>query len=261
MAGVDGVDPLADAVHQILFVGHHHHGGAQLVDLHQQAHQLQGPLRVKVAGGLVCNDGVGVVHQRPGNGHTLLLAAGELRGIAVGLAAQPHQLQHIGDALFDLAGGRPHSPHNEGQVVVHRFLFDQPEILENDPQGPAHQGDLPLGNITDGKTVDHNAAGTGLHLAGQQLDNGGFAGARGPHQKHELPVLNGQGDAPDGPGPVFVLHLHIFQTNHTGTSYRHGGLRFRIPSAGRHNSSVNHIIYGFPPQCNLCLQDFAEVNA
>ena len=55
-----------------------------------------------------------------------------------------------------------------------------------------------------------DAAGGGLQLAGDQLDNGGLTGAGGAHQKDEFAVLNGEGDPPNGLGPVVVLHLHIF---------------------------------------------------
>ena len=76
VAGFNGDHSLAKAVHQVLFMGHHHHRGAQLIDLYQQAHQFQGPLRVQVSGGLIGDDGIRVVDQRAGNGHPLLLSAG-----------------------------------------------------------------------------------------------------------------------------------------------------------------------------------------
>ena len=46
---------------------------------------------VEVAGRLVGQDDVGVVDQRPGDGHALLLAAGELRGPVVEPVAQADQ--------------------------------------------------------------------------------------------------------------------------------------------------------------------------
>ena len=119
-------------------------------------------------------------------------------------------MQHIGNALADLLLGRTYRPHDKGQIVIDGFFLNQAEILENDPQGPPHQGDLLFRDVAHGKTIDHNAPGTGLHLAGQKLDNRGLAGAGGTHQKHKLPVLNGQGNALDGLCAVVILHFHVF---------------------------------------------------
>ena len=51
------------AVDQILLVGHHQHGGAQLVDPLQQHHDLQRALGVQIAGGLIGHNDLGIVHQ------------------------------------------------------------------------------------------------------------------------------------------------------------------------------------------------------
>ena len=189
-AVVDHNDPLVKMIHQALFVGHHHHGGAQGVDALQQGHDLQGAGGVQVAGGLVGHDGAGIVHQGPGDGHSLLLAAGQLIREPAALAVQPHQAQHIGDAAFDLPGGGPHRPHGQAQIVVHGFVADQAEILEDHPHGAAHQGNLTPGDVAHGEAVDHHPAPGGHQLAGQQLDDGGLSAAGGAHQEHEFSVLN-----------------------------------------------------------------------
>ena len=49
---------------------------------------------------LVGEDHIGVVHQRPGDRHTLLLTAGKLFGIRVDFVEQSHEFQHA-------ARGRP----------------------------------------------------------------------------------------------------------------------------------------------------------
>ena len=192
---VDHNDPLVKMIHQALFMGHHHHGGAQRVDALQQSHDLQRAGRVQVAGGLVGHDGAGIVYQRPGNGHPLLLAAGQLIGEPASLAVQPHQAQHIGDAGLDLPGGGSHRPHSQTQIIVYGFVADQAEILKDHADGPAHQGDLPLGDVAHGEAVDHHPAPGGHQLAGQELDDGGLAAAGGAHQEHELPVLYLEGNS------------------------------------------------------------------
>ena len=49
----------------------------------KQRHDLQAGLGVQVAGGLVGQNDRRAVDQRPGNGHALALAAGELIGLVV----------------------------------------------------------------------------------------------------------------------------------------------------------------------------------
>ena len=50
-------------------------------------------LRVQRARRLVRQNDPGIVHQRPRDGHTLLLAAGELAGLVVLAAGQAHREQ------------------------------------------------------------------------------------------------------------------------------------------------------------------------
>ncbi len=49
--------------------------------------------RVKVAGRLISQNNLGLVDERTGNAHPLLLAAGELRGQMIEPLAQPHPVQ------------------------------------------------------------------------------------------------------------------------------------------------------------------------
>ena len=58
-------------------------------------------VRVEVAGRLVGQDQRGLVHQRPGNGHALLLPARHLRRLVVGAVGQAHVPQQ--DAALSVA--------------------------------------------------------------------------------------------------------------------------------------------------------------
>ena len=66
------------------------------------AHLLAQPVaqaRVEVRERLVEEDQLRGRGERPGEGDPLLLAAGELVHRAAGLAAEPDQLEHLGDPL------------------------------------------------------------------------------------------------------------------------------------------------------------------
>src|SRR5690349_8978160 len=84
-------DALAHLVHDVLVVRRHHDGGAGPVDPVEQLHDADGGLRVQVSGGLVRDQQLGPVHERPRDGHPLLLTAGQLAGHPVLLAAEPDE--------------------------------------------------------------------------------------------------------------------------------------------------------------------------
>ena len=77
-------------------VGDHHQGLGKGPDgaLEQGQHVGAGPA-VQVAGGLVGQDQGGLGHQGPGDGHPLLLPAGELVGHAGELLLQPQHPHHL----------------------------------------------------------------------------------------------------------------------------------------------------------------------
>ena len=66
-----------------------------LVEVVDQVQHLGAGARIEVAGGLVGQDDERIVHQRAGDGHALLLAAGELAGPMVQPVAQADQLGQL----------------------------------------------------------------------------------------------------------------------------------------------------------------------
>ena len=142
------------------------------------------------------------------------LTAGELAGVPVRLVLQPHQLQHIGNAPLHIPRGGPDGPHGEGQVLIYRLFVDKAEILEDDAQGPPHEGHLPGADVVQAVPVDHELALGEADLPGDKFDDGGLAGPGGSHQKDELPVVNAQVDALQGLGAVVVLLINVNKAYH-----------------------------------------------
>ena len=149
-----------------------------------------------------------------GNGHALLLPAGELAGIAVRLLIQPHQLEDIGNAPLQVPAGGPDGPHGEGQIFVHSFLVNQAEILKDDPQRPAHQGHLAGADIVQTVPVDHQLSLGQGDLAGDQLDDGGLSRPGWTHQKDKFPVIDTQINPLQGLGSVIILFINIDKSYH-----------------------------------------------
>ena len=72
----------------------------------EQPHDLLAGGAVEVAGRLVGQENARLVHQRPGDGHALPLAAGELVGPVLHPVAQPHPRERLGGELPALLGAQ-----------------------------------------------------------------------------------------------------------------------------------------------------------
>ena len=94
---------LAHRVDDLFVMRGHDDGGAGAVDGVQHFHDAQRSGRVEVAGGLVGQQNLRVIHVGAGDGHTLLLATGELMRIVLFLAGESHGIQHLGtnDLMVD----------------------------------------------------------------------------------------------------------------------------------------------------------------
>ena len=174
-----------------LVMGHIHHGDAVLpLDfLDFKAHAFP-QLGVQVGQGLVQQQQGGLCHQGAGQGHALLLAAGQLAGNALGVLNQVHGLQHTFDLLPD--GGLIHF--FDGQGIGH--------IVEHGHVGPhsvglKHHADVALFRLEKHLAAGHHlvieqhAAGGGLLKACDNAQHGGLAAARGPQQGNKFAIGKG----------------------------------------------------------------------
>jgi hypothetical protein len=106
------------------------------------AHQVQhllGGVRIQAGGGLVGNHQAGRFDQRPGDRHTLALAAGQGVRPVCGVLGQAHRLQHGLHPLAALGGGHAGKKQRVVHVVGHRHHRHQVEALEDEADGVAAQ--------------------------------------------------------------------------------------------------------------------------
>ena len=171
--------------------------------------------------GLACQgiqSGEGLIHQHDGGGgrqgpqyaDALLLAAGELGGVFIGILLHVDQLQHLLDDL--LAPG----------LVVLQQLGHHADVLGNGHVGK--QADL-LDDIADVApelhlvlavdvlAVDEDGPGVRLQQAVDHLHGGGLAAARGADEHHELPVRDGEVQVLEDRGLAVALG-HMFKLDH-----------------------------------------------
>ena len=122
------------------------------VQLFQKAQHLPTGAGVQCAGGLVSQDDRRAARQGPGDGHPLLLAAGELGGQVPALVRQPYPLERGHGSLLPLRGVHPGIEQGELHVFQHVQLGDQVILLEDEAQH--FVADLGLLVVVHGRHVD-----------------------------------------------------------------------------------------------------------
>ena len=115
--------PGADLFDDAHLVGDDHHGDPKLlVQVLQQGQDGGGGGGIQGGGGFVTQQDLGVRGQGPGDGHPLLLSAGELGGIGIRFLPQAHQVQQLQGPLSGLGSGGTAELHGEADVFQHRPL-------------------------------------------------------------------------------------------------------------------------------------------
>ena len=213
---VDDDDAVVELFDQLVFMGDHDDGGTVLVDAVKQFHDLVGHLRVHVTGGLVGDDGVGVVDQRAGQSNSLLLTAGDLVRHVVCLVLQADQSQDVRDTFLDLFLAGADDAHGEGHVVIDGHFRDEAEVLEHDAQGPAVVRDLPCAHLGQVIVVDHDAAAGGDLFPHDGFQEGTFTGTGRTDNEDELAAVDPQVDVFQSHGSVVVYLGYISEFDHVG---------------------------------------------
>ena len=125
--------------------------------------------------------------ERPGDRDTLLLAAGELGGTRVRLAAEPHG----GEQLAGLANGvaPPPALHQEWEagVLGRRQRRKQVVLLKNEADHPRSKGDERIpAKIAKSSVEDPDVAGSGLEQSCDDRYQRRLAAARRADQQRDL---------------------------------------------------------------------------
>ena len=156
---------------------------------------------------LVQQQHLGAVHQRPGDGHPLLLSAGELVNAALFKALQADHLQHFRHPLLHLVLGHLGDAQAEGDVLKHVQMGKQGVFLE-------HGVDLPLmrRNVIDPHTVKGHITGCGRGKPTDDPQRGGLAAPAGPKQREEFGIVDVKIDVVENQ-LVVKRHAEIPQAN------------------------------------------------
>ena len=159
-------------------MSHEYHGAAVARgEAAQELEHLMAGLGVEIAGGLVGEQQLRVVHERAGDRQPLLLAARELPGAPPGglleaeLRDQPARSRRCAVAVGAEPRGQQH-------VLLARQLRDQVEELEHEAHVPAAQlGEPPLFLPLEPIAGELDAPGVGRVESAQQVQQRGLAAA------------------------------------------------------------------------------------
>ena len=193
----------------------HGHIGLAAGILQQLQDGLAGVV-IQGAGRLVAQQQLGFFGQSPGNGHPLLLAAGELGREVVGPLCQTHLRENLSRVQMILA-----DLHRQLHILQSRQVGNQVIELENKADViPAVGGELLFVIAGDVLPIQpHVALAHGIHAA-QDVEDGGFAGAGGAHNDADFPLLHGKAGVFQG----VDFHLaHLINLSHIveGNKFRH----------------------------------------
>ena len=213
---------IADLFHNAHLVGDDHHRDAQLpVDVLDKGQDGVGGVGVQRTGGLVAEQDFGIRRQCTGNGDALLLAAGQLGRVGVGLVGQAHHLQKFTGALFGVGLLHPGQLHGEADVLQAAALHQQVELLEDHRDLPAAGAQLGGRERFHLHAVNDDAA---LGGAFQQVDAAhqrGFARTGHTDDAVDGTIRNGQVDIAQRVDRA-VLHLEglgkMFDLDHRNCS-------------------------------------------
>ena len=142
-------------------------------------------LGVEIGQGLIEQQHIGPEHQRTGQRHALLLAAGQLSRQPVAEMIEPHQAQGLRDLRRHLR--LRHLAHLEAErdVLGHRHVWKQRIALEHET-GVA----LPWRQRGNVAFAQAHAAGRRLDEAGNDAQGRGLAAAGGAEQDKEFAIGN-----------------------------------------------------------------------
>ena len=143
-------------------------------------------------------------HQRPGNRHPLLLAAGQLPRPAVLETVQLDEAQCAPYAPGPFVGWHATYLQREGQVAAHGHVRKQRVVLEHDTDTA-----LVRRQVVYGLAIDQDRPGGRLLEAGKHHEARGLARSGGSKQGQELAFLDGEVEVLDHHGPTVVALLDV----------------------------------------------------
>ena len=179
-----------------------------LLDAFQFVLHILAQTQVQRAQRLVQKQHLRTVDQRAGDGHTLLLAAGEGRDLAVFKALEADNLQHFGHAVVDLLLGELQKPQAERDIVIHVQMWEQRVPLKD-------RIDLSLvrRDIIDPLSIKKHITGRRCQKTANNSQRCGFSASTGTQQCEKFLISDVKIDVIKNGFAVLKGHGKIRQAN------------------------------------------------
>ena len=168
-------------------------------DLGEQVHDLNARFGIERAGGLVCQQDLGVVDKRAGDGDALHLTAGKLAGALVDVVAEADLLQRLDGTLLALLRGDAGKRQGELDVGEYALMGDEVVALEHEADAVVAVG-VPIAVfvLVGGHAVDDHVARVVMIEAADDVEQRGLARAGRTEDGYELVVAEGDGNVVEG---------------------------------------------------------------
>ena len=190
LALVEHDDAAGAHLEQRAVVRREEHGRPGLVDLLEEAEDVDRELRVEVAGGLVGEDERRLADDGARDGDALLLAAGEDARRILAAPREPDALERLADARADEALRQPEHLERDGDVLVDAPRRDELEVLEDDAEVAPQERDGVVAQARDVAAEEEDAAVVDRLGAVEQAQQRRLARAARARDEDELAALD-----------------------------------------------------------------------
>ena len=201
---------------------------AQAMQFHEQPQEPACQARIDIACRLVRDQEFRLGDQGPRNGGALLFAAGKHRRQHMHAVTEADPLQELDHFGTVVRLGSTLDAHRERDILEGREMVEKAELLEHHAGLAAHHRQLRLRHARHVGAVHLDDAARRAQRKHDQLEQGRFAGARGPGEKLEGARGDREGEIAQDLGPHPVAHADMLEADH------------RRGVALHHSSAVNH---------------------
>src|SRR6478609_3912635 len=187
-------DPVGGGAGEAHLVGDDDHRHALLGEVDHDVEDLLDHLRVEGGGGLVEEHHLRLHRQRAGDRDALLLAAGELGGVLLGLVADAHAVEQLAGLLLGL--GLAHAAdldRAERDVLEDRLVGEEVEALEDHADLGAQGGER-LALLREVLAIEGDRSLVDRLQPVDRAAERGLARAGRPDHDHDLAALDGELD-------------------------------------------------------------------
>ena len=223
---------MGETLHQRPIMGRDQHRRAHLVQFLEEIEQPDGHAVIDIARRLVCEQELRPADHRTGNGHALLLSAGQgmRQGIEMTGQADPfEQFRHI---FADRRFASPRDAQRQRDIIQRAQMLDQPEILKHDADTPAQRRDAVPADAGRVLAEQGQPAARRLQAEIHQLQQARFSSSTGPGDKLERALLDRETDIAEDRRAPGIAELHLVKLDH-------GAARLPLPTPVRPANMVS----------------------